>query len=169
MMLPYGPSQLWGLVNLTVIGALLCGALFMELVLGMSPCPLCMMQRLWFALAGVIIFIGLAHNPGWGIYPLLATAAATVGGGFSIRQLWLQSLPADQVPACGPDLQYMLEVFPASDVLAAMASGTGDCAAISFQFIGITLPGWALLGFVAVAALCILQLRASLHPAQTQT
>ena len=128
--------------------------------MGLAPCPLCMMQRLWIAIVGLIIYVSLLHNPRLGIYPLMGMLASLVGGGFSIRQLWLQSLPADQVPACGPDLQYMLEAFPLSDVLVAMTSGTGDCATVSWSLLGISIPGWVLAGFIALFVLCFAQLRA---------
>jgi disulfide bond formation protein DsbB len=147
------------IVGLT--GALLAGALIMEHVFGMDPCPLCLMQRVWFALAGLTALVGLLHSPRWGIYPLLTMVAAIVGAGFSIRQLYLQNLPADQVPSCGPDMTYMLENFPLSDVLAAMTRGTGSCAEVVWQF-GLTIPGWALVGFAAIVVLALVQLRASL-------
>ena len=140
-------------------GALLSIALFMEHMMGLAPCPLCMMQRLWVAVVGLIAYASLLHSPRWGIYPLAGAVASLVGGGFSIRQLYLQSLPEDQVPACGPDLQYMLDVFPLSDVLVAMTSGTGDCAEVAWSFLGISIPGWALVGFAALLATCIAQLR----------
>ena len=148
------------LATLAVCGVLLFGAHVMEHVFAMVPCPLCLMQRLWFYAAGLFVVAGLLHDPRWGIYPLLTLISATIGGGFSIRQLYLQSLPPDQVPACGPSLDYMFEAFPLAEVLAAMTRGTGDCAAVSFQFLGITLPGWALLGFAGLAVLAVLQLRA---------
>ena len=97
--------------------------------------------------------------PRWGIYPLLGGLCTVVGGGFSVRQLWLQSLPADQVPACGPDLTYMLEVFPLSEVLAAMTSGTGDCAEVSWSLLGFSIPGWLLLCFMALLAMNVMQIR----------
>ena len=78
-------------------GGILCIGLLVEFALGLAPCPLCMMQRIWFALAGIVTMIGLTHNPRWGIYPLLSALCAMIGGGFAIRQLWLQSLPPDQV------------------------------------------------------------------------
>ena len=77
-----------------------------------------------FAVAGLISAAGLLHSPRWGIYPLLTILAALTGGGFSVRQLYLQNLPPDQVPSCGPDMTYMLENFPLADVLAAMTRGT---------------------------------------------
>jgi protein dithiol:quinone oxidoreductase len=145
--------------TLALAGFLLSGALVMEYALAMVPCPLCLMQRIWFLVAGLFVVAGLLHDPRWGIYPLLTAAAAAVGGGFAIRQLYLMMLPADRVPACGPDIDYMLEVFPMSQVLAAMVRGTGDCAAID-AFLGIPVPVWALLGFVALITLAILQIRA---------
>jgi disulfide bond formation protein DsbB len=143
-------------------GFLLAGALVMEHIFMMDPCPLCLMQRVWFAIAGLLALAALIHSPRWGIYPLLTILAALIGGGFSIRQLWLQSLPADQVPACGPDMTYMLENFPLADVLAAMTRGTGDCAAVSWQF-GLTIPGWALVGFIGIIIVAGLQLRSAIR------
>ncbi len=154
-----GLTQQWAVITTLVCGFLLCAALFMEHVMGLAPCPLCMMQRLWIAIVGLIIYASLLHNPRLGIYPLLGMLASIAGGGFSIRQLWLQSLPADQVPACGPDLQYMLDAFPLSDVLVAMTSGTGDCAAVSWSLLGISIPGYVLAGFIVLFALCFAQLR----------
>lgn len=143
-------------------GFLLAGALVMEHVFMMDPCPLCLMQRVWFAIAGLLALAALIHSPRWGIYPLLTILAALIGGGFSIRQLWLQSLPLDQVPACGPDMTYMLENFPLADVLAAMTRGTGDCAAVTWQF-GLTIPGWALVGFIAIIIVAGLQLKSAIR------
>ena len=145
-----------------VTGLLLTGALVMEHVFGLDPCPLCLMQRVWFAIAGLTALAALVHSPRWGIYPLLTIMAALVGGGFSIRQLYLQSLPADQVPACGPDMTYMLDNFPLSDVLAAMTRGTGSCAEVVWQF-GLTIPGWALVGFICILILAAVQLKAAIQ------
>jgi disulfide bond formation protein DsbB len=160
--LPNKTAQQWAITACLICGLLLTGALFFEFVMGLAPCPLCMMQRLWFALAAIITYLGLLHNPRWGIYAMLTIVAAAIGAYFSVRHLWLQSLPEDQVPACGPPLQYMLEAFSLSDVLIEMTRGTGDCAKAAWSLLGITLPGWALLGFVAVIGCGVMQLRAGL-------
>ena len=149
----------WAIAICLSGAGLLCIALIMEHVFALSPCPLCMMQRIWLALTALFAYASLAHNPRWGIYPLLGGLCAVVGGGFSVRQLWLQSLPADQVPACGPDLTYMLEVFPLNEVLAAMTSGTGDCAEVSWSLLGLSIPGWLLLCFMALLAMNVMQIR----------
>lgn len=135
----------------------LTAALIAEHAFGMAPCPLCLMQRIWFFLTGAIALAGLAHNPAIAAYPIATFTACAAGGGFAIRQLWLQSLPADQVPACGPGLDYMIDVFPFSEVLRAMTMGTGDCAEVVWQF-GLTLPGWSLATFTGLAAIAAAQL-----------
>ena len=140
-------------------GGLVCAALLLEFTVeGMEPCPLCLMQRLWFLVAGLVAWAGLAHNPRWGIYPLLTIVAALAGGAFAVRQLWLMSLPADRVPAC-IDLDRLFEFGMFSDALAAMVSGTGDCAAEP-PFLGIPVPLWSLAGFAAIAVAAVLQWRA---------
>ena len=144
-------------------GGILCIGLLVEFALGLAPCPLCMMQRIWFALTGIVAWIGLSHNPRWGIYPLVSSVCAIVGGGFAIRQLWLQSLPADQVPSCGPDLFYMIDAFPLGDLLAAMTSGTGDCAVAHDVIPLMSIAGWSLLGFSLLLFASIMQLRQSLR------
>ena len=152
-------SRDWGLAIALMCGGLVFAALVLEHTLpGMEPCPLCLMQRLWFLLAGLVAYTGVAHKPRLGIYPLLTIAAALAGGGFAIRQLWLQSLPADQVPAC-MDLGRMFEFGQFSEAVQAMVSGTGDCVAEP-PFLGIPLPLWSLAGFAAVIAGAVLQWRA---------
>ena len=160
VLFPAGRTVQWATLTLLTAGVFLGGALYMEHIMGLAPCPLCMMQRVWMLLVGLLALVGLAHRPNWGIYPLLGVAAAGVGGGFSIRQLYLQSLPPELHPACGPDLGYMLDAFPLADVLIAMTSGTGDCAQVSWSLFGISIPGYALLGFVVLVALNIAHLRA---------
>ena len=108
-------------------------------------------------------YASLIHNPRLGIYPLLTIGCAAVGAYFSFKQLHLQSLPADQVPACGPDLQYMFEVFPLAEVIGAMTQGTGDCAKVSFRFLGLTLPGWSLVTYLVLTLGAALQWRSALR------
>jgi disulfide bond formation protein DsbB len=153
-------SETWAATLLLMSGGLMFGALIMEHLFGMAPCPLCLMQRIWFFVAGAFAFASLVHRPKWGIYPSCSIVAACIGGGFSIRQLYLQSLPADQVPACGPDLAYMLDTFPLSDVLIAMTRGTGDCAEVSWSLLGLSIPAWALVGFAAIIIVAVRQFRA---------
>jgi disulfide bond formation protein DsbB len=159
------PAQpdFWAIASVLLCGGLLSGALIMEHGLGLEPCPLCLMQRIWFFIGGLWAVVALAHSPRLGIYPALTLTSALVGAGFALRQLYLQSLPPDQVPACGPGITYMLQNFPLGEAIAAMTRGTGDCAVVSWSFLGISLPGWALLGFAALGACAIQQWRTLLR------
>ena len=150
----------WAIVALLLAGGLVGGAQFMEHVLGLDPCPLCLMQRLWTLFAGAIVLVALLHTPRLGRYPALVLFCSIGGGAFSVRQLWLQSLPPDAVPACGPDMGYMLEVFPLSEILKAMTFGTGNCSEVTWSLLGISIAGWALFGFIAMATIAALWLAA---------
>jgi len=140
----------WAAVILAGTGFLLVSAQLLEFALGLSPCPLCLMQRLWVFLVGCCAFASLLHRPRWGIYPLLGMLCAAVGSGFSVRQLWLQSLPEDQVPACGPGLDFMLESFPVLEVFQMVLTGSGECAEVDWSLLGLSMPAWVLLAVSVV-------------------
>ncbi len=129
--------------------------------MGLEPCPLCILQRIMVMATGLIALVAALHNPhqtGIRVYGALVTISAITGGGISGRQLWLQSLPEDEVPACGASLDYMLEIFPLTDVLSMVLSGDGTCAEVVWTFLGISIPGWTLVGFVGLAAIGIFQI-----------
>ena len=164
-------STHWAIVILTTVAALLGGAQFMEHVLRLDPCPLCMMQRLWFIQVGFVACFSIAHNSRLRVYPLLMFMGSAIGAGFSIRQLYLQSLPADQVPSCGADLEYLIEYFPLTDILREMIMGSGNCAEVVWSFLGLSLPAYALLGFILLACLSVAQWQAGTiphHPVATR-
>ncbi|MBD3642184.1 MAG: disulfide bond formation protein B [Marinobacter sp.] len=133
-----------------VCAGLLGVAFYMEHVMGLEPCPLCWLQRFGFMGAGLVSLLAFLHGPtGWGVrvYGFLLALAAGTGLGIAGRQLWLQSLPADQVPACGPSVDYMLEVLPWMEVLTTALRGTGDCAEVVWRFLGLSIPGWTAVFF----------------------
>lgn len=145
---------------LACIGAMLA-VLYLQHYQGLAPCPLCVFQRVGVIVAGLFFFIALLHNPGVSgqrVYALL-TASGVIGGGFvAARHVWLQNLPAEDVPECGPGLDYMLDVFPMQDVINMVLHGSGECADIDWMLFGISLPGWSLIMFVGLGALIALQL-----------
>jgi len=147
-------SRIMFAVIFLVCAALLAVAFYMEHVMGLEPCPLCWLQRFAFMAAGLFSLLAWLHGPGpiaARVYGLFLALAAGTGLGLASRQLWLQSLPADQVPACGPSVDYMLDVLPWLDVLATAVRGTGDCATVVWRFLGLSIPGWSALFFVCVA------------------
>jgi protein dithiol:quinone oxidoreductase len=122
---------------------------------------LCMAQRVVFMALGTVLLIAGIHNPqvtGRRMYGFLTALTALAGAALAGRQLWLQSLPADQVPACGPSLEYMLDVFPLAEVLMIMIQGTGDCAKVDWTFLGLSIAGWTFVWFAGFVLLAIFQL-----------
>ncbi|MFT7459657.1 MAG: disulfide bond formation protein DsbB [Planctomycetota bacterium] len=142
--------------------ALACASLlaygyYLQFVDGLEPCPLCIFQRLAYIAIVIISFVGFVHAPGkTGIrfYSGLNTLASLIGASIAGRQVWLQHLPADKVPACGPDLEYMLEVFSFGETLQKVFKGSGECAVVDWTFLGFSIAEWSLLCFVCMAIIC---------------
>ncbi|MFG6668579.1 disulfide bond formation protein B [Halomonas sp. HNIBRBA4712] len=130
-------------------------ALVLEHVVGLEPCPLCIFQRVAVIAAGIVLLIAALHNPkgavGKSVYGVLGLIAVGTGAFIAGRHVWLQSLPPSEVPSCGPGLDYMMEILPMQDVVAMVLTGSGECAEIDFTFLGLSLPGWTLIGFVILA------------------
>ena len=139
-------------------GGLLGYAMYAQHVLGLEPCPLCVFQRVAVLALGFIFLAAYAHNPGRSgarVYGGLAVVAAGAGIAFAWRQLWLQSLPADQVPECGPGLNFIMDVFPFWEAVKMVFQGSGDCAKIDWTFLGLSMAAWVLIslvGLVSIAA-----------------
>lgn len=134
-----------------ICGALLGFGLYLEHGKGLEPCPLCVFQRIAFISIAMIALIAALHGPDrmavW-FYNGLISLAALIGGGIATRQVWLQHLPADQVPECGPGLDYMLETFPLGQALQMILSGSGECAEVGWSFLGFSIAEWSLLWFL---------------------
>ncbi len=134
--------------------ALLAYALYLEHFQYLIPCPLCTFQRGAFVLLALVFLLGAVFaprkKPGRALLGVLALAAAGLGIGIAGRHVWLQSLPPDKVPSCGPDLAYMMDAFPLGDVLRHVLTGSGECARVDWTFLGLAMPAWSLIWFVAL-------------------
>ncbi len=133
-------------------------ALAMEHWFMLEPCPLCIFQRAGIIGGGSIALIAAIHNPlplGLRIYGTLISLALLGSIVFAVRQLWLQSLPADQVPACGPSLDYLMDVLPLTEVLTTVFSGDGSCAEVSWSFLGLSIPAWVIIACLPMMMMAI--------------
>ena len=136
-----------------LVAGLLAAALYLQHAVGLAPCPLCILQRLAFFAIGGFCLLG-ALFPGQLTGRLAAGGiclSGLAGAALAARHVWLQNLPADQVPECGPGLDFILNTFPLSKALDLILSGSGECAEVQWQFLGLTLPGWSLVWLVAFA------------------
>ncbi|MES1950895.1 disulfide bond formation protein DsbB [Salinisphaera sp. S4-8] len=129
-------------------------AYYLQYFQGLDPCPLCIFQRV--AMAGVALFclIGWAHGAhgvAHRVYAALAGLSALAGAGIAARHVWLMNLPPDQVPACGPGLDYLIDIMPLTEVLATVLRGDASCAEVKGAFLGVSLPAWTGVYFVLLA------------------
>ncbi len=150
----------FGLAIMAVI-AMLFARVYLEQMLGLPPCPLCMTQRVFVVLWGVIALVAALHNPartGRRIYATLCALAALAGAAIAVRHVWIQHLPPDQVPACGPSLEYMLDTLPFSETVSMVLMGDGDCAAIHWTFLGLSIPEQTLVMAAVVLVICLWQI-----------
>jgi disulfide bond formation protein DsbB len=132
--------------------ALLLGfGYFLQYAQGLEPCPLCLVQRGFFYAVLAVCLVAALHGRGRTFYAALAGLFAIGGAGTAARQVWLQHLPPDKVPQCGPDLFFMLDNFPLSRTLQTLISGTGECAVVDWTFLGLSIAEWSLLWFVGLA------------------
>ena len=141
------------LLGLLVCSGLMAYALYAQHVLGLEPCPLCIFQRVAVIGLGLVFALAALQGPGVGgrrVYGALISLTAAAGAGVAGRHLWLQSLPSERVPACGPGLDYMLEEFPFTEVLRTVLSGSGECAKVDWSFLGLAMPGWVLIAVVTL-------------------
>lgn len=135
-------------------------AAYFQFVDYLEPCPLCILQRIMTVCVAVVLLLAVLHNPkgvGIRIYGAFAGLVALLGASISARHVWLQNLPADQVPSCGPGLNFILDNFPLNDAINMVLRGSGECAEVLWTFMGGSIPGWTLLAFIFLALLSISQ------------
>jgi disulfide bond formation protein DsbB len=135
--------------------AMLGFGLYLQHVVGLNPCPMCIVQR--YALLLVAIIAGLtaltgrrAGHVGGGSLALLIA----LGGAFvAARQSWLQWYPPQEA-SCGRDLYGMIETFPLKRAIPMIFKGSGDCTAVDWTFLGGSLANWSFVVFCGIVLLC---------------
>jgi protein dithiol:quinone oxidoreductase len=138
-----------------VCAGLMAYALYAQYGLLLEPCPLCVFQRMAVIALGVVFLLAALHNPaGWGRVAYAGLIVLTAGAGIAVagRHVWLQSLPADRIPACGPGFDYIIDSFPILEALRLIFSGSGECASTDWAFLGLSMPAWVLAWVVLLGA-----------------
>jgi disulfide bond formation protein DsbB len=146
------------ILGLVACAAILGVALYMEFTMGLDPCMLCMSQRFVYLAIAFVFMMGALHNPYFGghrRYGFVLFLLSLTGLALATRQLYLQSLPADLVPACGPSFSYMVDAFPFTEVLITMIKGSGSCAEVQWSFLGLSIAGWSFVLFTILALYCL--------------
>ncbi|MBD2857662.1 disulfide bond formation protein B [Spongiibacter sp. KMU-158] len=156
--LPFFSSRrLYAFILLCCVG-LLSYALYTQYYDGLHPCPLCITQRAFFAMmaaCALVAFILHPHQRGRYIAGGLMLACSIGGGAVAYRQVWLQSLPPELVPACGPSLEYMFSNLPFGEAFQTLMMGDGNCAEIVWTLWGLSMPNWSMIGFIGLGLAAI--------------
>lgn len=146
-------------VIVIVLAMILIAWQYFQLHLGLQPCPMCVNQRIFAIAAALFSLLGLIHigaSDKLKISYSVVSLLAIIGGlSVAVRQLWLQSLPPEQVPACGPAFNFVMDNFAFGEALNALFLGDGNCAEIKWQLIGISIPGWSAIAFIVLAIFTI--------------
>jgi disulfide bond formation protein DsbB len=148
--------RLGNLAGLLACAGMMAYALYAQHVLDLEPCPLCVLQRIAVMVLGLLFLAAAVQGParfGRIVYLVLMSSTVIAGGGVAGRQLWLQSLPPERVPACGPGLDFILDAFPLRDALQMVLTGSGECAKVTWRLLGLSMPGWVLAGLLGLWAL----------------
>lgn len=161
--------RLWSMFLVLVTLAVLIMSFYFEYARGLNPCPLCLMQRfcvmLLLFLAGLSFYFKRSASAKKIL--MLQMVIASAGIFFAIRQLWLQSLPVEHTPVCLPGLGMMIHYLPWSEVAHALLLGAGDCAEITWTWLGLSMPAWSalyFLGMLLASLFCYTHLRKIVYP-----
>ena len=152
-----GPAagRIANLAGFAVCAALLAYALYGEHMLGLEPCPLCILQRI-AVLATALVFLGAAMHRARGgaalAWGAIIALVAALGAAIAARHVWITAQPPGTVAECGASLDYMLEVLPLKEVLAKVLTGSGECGKIDWRFLGLSMPAWVLVWMLALGA-----------------
>jgi disulfide bond formation protein DsbB len=148
-------SRVVNLLSFACCAGLMGFALFAQHVLLLDPCPLCVFQRVAVIGLGIVFLLAAVHNStGFGRYTYAALLGVfgLGGAGVAAWHFRLQNLPADEIPTCGPGLDYMLDNFPLGEALRMVFEGSGECAEVAWSFLGLSMPGWVFLWAVGLGA-----------------
>jgi disulfide bond formation protein DsbB len=142
------------------VASMLFAVFYLERILFLDPCPLCILDRVVIMSLAAFFLLALLIGPKTifaRIIGLLCILLSIVGVGLASRHIWLQNLPKDQVPECGPDLYFMLDTLPLFETLKKTLTGSGSCADVSWEFAGLTIPEQTLILFVFLLILSVIQ------------
>ena len=148
-------KRVLNLAGFLICAAMMAFAVYSQHVLLLDPCPLCIMQRVAVILLGIVFLAAAIHDPerfGNRVYAGLIGIIAIVGASIAGWHVRLQNLPADEVPGCGPGLDYIMDNFPLQDALGLIFKGSGECAEVAWRLLGLSMPVWVLMGLLGLGA-----------------
>jgi disulfide bond formation protein DsbB len=149
--LDYAPRRVFAVVSLLCVGLLAFG-MYLQHVVGLEPCPMCIVQRYAMVLVGLCAALAAStRRQSFQLAGAVLLVVLAIGGAFvAARQSWLQWYPPEVV-SCGRDLYGMIETFPLKRLLPMVFKGSGDCSKVDWTFLGGTIANWSFVCFTAMA------------------
>ncbi len=148
------PISFWILAAIVVaVTGLLSFGYYLQYYLYLNPCPLCMTQRFFYYVCGIVALLGLflvRKKVAMKVFSAIIALSAIGGLVTAGRQIWLQHLPPDQVPECGLGLQYWLANEPFVQTLRLLFAGDGNCAEVQWRFLGLSIADWSFFWFACI-------------------
>jgi protein dithiol:quinone oxidoreductase len=141
------------LLAFLVCAGLLAFAYYLQFARGLEPCPLCILQRLIFAAMALVFLVAAMHHPrraGAWVYGGVGFTLAAIGTAIAGRHVWLQHTPEAERPSCGPGIDYLLSRFGPLGGLQRILHGSGECGAVDWTFLGLSIPEWSLACFIGL-------------------
>jgi len=141
------------ILQLISVLAAAVAAIYVQLVMGIAPCPLCILQRLAYLSIGVVVMIALLHRSqgiAQDIYFSLSLLFTLLGLTVALRQVWLQLVPPEAPGVCGPGLNELLYSLPPSKLVHEIFYGADDCGVVHGKLIGLSMASWSAVCFVLI-------------------
>ena len=141
------------ILQLIFVLAAAVAAVYVQLVMGIVPCPLCILQRLAYLLIGAVVIIALLHRSqglAQDIYFGLSIVFALFGLVVALRQVWLQLVPPEMSGVCGPGLNELVHSLPPGELHHKIFYGAGDCGLVHWTALGLSMAGWSAVCFLLV-------------------
>ena len=155
--MPLSSRLAFGGIFLATAGMVLFAIFYLQEYVGLDPCPMCILSRYCFIAIAATALVAAIHGPrgiALKVYGGLIALLAAAGIGVSVRHSYLQHFPP-ATESCGADLEFLLNTLPLSRALPKIFSGTGSCSKVDWKFLGLSIPEWALVWFLAFLAVAI--------------
>ncbi|MEB0041566.1 disulfide bond formation protein B [Pseudomonas sp. MH10] len=139
----------------------ICMALYLEYEEGLTPCALCILQRIFVVAFGIMSLVAYLHAPGqlvWRIYSSMLLLFALAGAVTAGRQVWLQTLPPQDLLSCVPGFEYLFETMAVNEAISRLFMGGINCDEVSWTLLEMSVPEWSLLAFAGLIMFATYQL-----------
>src|SRR5687767_11024611 len=151
------PRVVFAGIFVACVAMVLTAIFYFQQELGLEPCPMCILSRYTFIAIAIVALVAAIHGPrgiALKVYGGLIALLGAIGIGVSLRHSYLQHFPP-KVESCGADLEFLLNTLPLSQAFPRIFAGTGSCSKVDWRLLGLSIPEWAGVWFLAFAVLAI--------------